>query len=343
MMLNNEDTIAKNPSFIKFLYNHFNWKGIILYIHTTTGININLLFVLHKNTWICVPFSSALNLSLEQITPYISHILNNITISDLHQGEKTVDLNKIIPFNQKAVHWEIRSVEKISAYYYDKKIISLLSLENSEKLQFQKLSPNIRRKIRKAKRNNISIVSSNLLPFPTKNSTNFNGINYLVDDFYKVFSRNMKYLGSPALEKKFFKNLLKYYQNGLVNCFVAYYKNKPIGGAISLSYEGYFENSWFSTLRKYNRLYPSYFLHWTMIQNAIHHKMKIYSFGRSTKNSGVHQYKKQWGTYDQQIYWNYSHPKKWNIRDLYWIKHLWKLLPLFIANWIGPWIAKRIY
>jgi serine/alanine adding enzyme len=224
--------------------------------------------------------------------------------------------------------WEFRGFEPISKFYTKNKITSILKLECDIENQFNHLSSNVKRKINKAQKNNIEIKT---------------GQAELLKDYYFVYCKNMLHLGSPVLELGFFNEIITKYSNGNVKIFVAYYENKPIGSALILSYYGFYENCWFASIRKYNYLYTSYLLHWEMIKYAIENNAKYYSFGRSNQNSSVLRYKKQWNTENITLYWSYSEKQKYNIRKFHILSMLWKKLPLFIANKLGPFFARNIY
>jgi len=224
--------------------------------------------------------------------------------------------------------WEFRGFEPISQYYTKTKITSILKLIENAEIQFNSFNSNVKRKINKAIKNNIEIKSGDIA---------------LLKDFYFVYCKNMLCLGSPVLEYGFFNEIITKYSNGEARIFVAYYENKPIGSAIILSYHGFYENCWFATIRKFNNLYTSYCLHWEMIKYSIENNANFYSFGRSTQNSSVLRYKKQWNTENITLYWSYSEKQKYNIRRFHILSALWKKLPLFIANKLGPYFARNIY
>ena len=108
-------------------------------------------------------------------------------------------------------------------------------------------------------------------------------------------------------------------------------------------YDGYYENTWFSTLSKYNNLYTSYILHAEMIKSAILKKANIYSLGRSTKGSGVHQYKLQWPVEDKDLFFSRTFKEGFSLKDQRWLSAIWKHLPGFFVDAIGPFFAKRMY
>ena len=80
-----------------------------------------------------------------------------------------------------------------------------------------------------------------------------------------------------------------------------------------------------------------------MIRFAIEKRRHTYSFGRSTADNGIHEYKRRWGTTDTVVYWNYDQPQGGGIRDAGFLQKVWRLLPLSLANFLGPYIVKRIY
>ena len=125
--------------------------------------------------------------------------------------------------------------------------------------------------------------------------------------------------------------------------FVAYLEDKPVGGAFVMWYDGYYENTWFSTLRQYNHLYTSYLLHWEMINHATHMDAKVYSMGRSTIGSGVHRYKSQWPAVEKEVYFNHSTAPSFQLKDQKWISAIWRRIPGFVADRLGPSVAERIY
>jgi VanZ family protein len=208
------------------------------------------------------------------------------------------------------------------------KLASWLRLEPTMELQFSSFSGNLGRKIRKASRNGLVTVQ---------------GGKELLNDFYSVYARHMRTLGSGALPKRFFENMLAGYTDAYAGIFLVRLNGKVIGGAFNLSYRGFYENGWFATLKPYQRLYPSYLLHSEMIAHAISLGCHTYSFGRSTPGGGVHQFKQQWNTYDVPLTWLVFPVPTVHLRHQTWIRKIWKLLPYPLGNKFGNYIAKWIY
>jgi len=145
----------------------------------------------------------------------------------------------------------------------------------------------------------------------------------------------MRHLGSPVIEKTFFLNLIERYKNGIAKIFICYYGNIPVGGSLVLSYFNLLEVSWASTLIDYNKLKPNMVLYWEMIKFSIENKIIFFSFGRSTKGSGAHEFKLRWGAMEQPLIFNYSN-FNFDIRRLKFLSHLWRKLPIALTNKLGP-------
>lgn len=205
---------------------------------------------------------------------------------------------------------------------------SLLRLENTVEQQWLSFHGQLRYKIGKCQRNGIEI--------------RIGGIE-LLHDFYKAYRINIHHLGSMGLPEVFFKSLLEKYPGGISRVLVAFYKNEPVGSAIMITWLHFAENPWFATLRPYNRYYVSYLLHWEMIKLAIGDKCRQYSFGHSSKGSGVHRYKQQWGAFDRTIYMNSNEPVSDSLNKMQYLRHVIRLLPLSWVKQLDAFAAGRYY
>jgi serine/alanine adding enzyme len=170
----------------------------------------------------------------------------------------------------------------------------------------------------------------------------------LLDSFYKVFSINMRDLGSPVHSKGIFKQIRNEFpQNvkiGIVN-----YQKVPVAAGIIFCFRDTVEIPWASSLKKFNKLSPNMLLYWSFMEYACDSGFKCFDFGRSTPDEGTYKFKEQWGAKPSPLYWQNivfnGHPVSQN--DLEKSKferaiHYWKKLPVPISNKIGPLIRKHI-
>ena len=170
----------------------------------------------------------------------------------------------------------------------------------------------------------------------------------LLSDFYNVFSENMRDLGTPVYSKDFFEKILQYYPDN-THIFIVYLGEKPIGSAFLISFRNTLEIPWASTIKRYNSLSPNMLLYWEVISWAINNGFKYFDFGRTTVGSGTYNFKKQWGAKHVQLYWNYWLPSNEELPELNpdnpkfkIFINIWKRMPVYLANLIGPSIVKNL-
>lgn len=173
------------------------------------------------------------------------------------------------------------------------------------------------------------------------------GREYL-NDFYAVYSRNMRDLGSPAQGKHFIDNiLLGFPQNSWL--IIIKLKKRPVAAGFLLGFDDTMEIPLASTIREVNPLSMNMLLYWEVLRFAIKQNYSQFDFGRSSKNAGTYRFKKQWGAEPKQLYWHYwlgrskaapslnpSNPK-YSL-----VINLWKRLPVTLTNLLGPAIVKNI-
>jgi hypothetical protein len=114
--------------------------------------------------------------------------------------------------------------------------------------------------------------------------------------------------------------------------FYVYHDIKLVGVSFMLSYMGFSEVCWASTLREYNYLQTNTFLYWEMIKLAIDIGNRVFSFGRSTVGSSSHRFKKQWGTKEEKLYFNYSNYSGIDIKKMQILQKIWRASPLRLVN-----------
>lgn len=168
-----------------------------------------------------------------------------------------------------------------------------------------------------------------------------------LDNFYLVWSENMRDLGTPALPRKFFEVIVSEFSDEVtVGC--VYSGRRPVGAGFGFHWANEFEITWSSALARCRHLRASFFLHWKFIEYAAELGVERYNFGRSSPGSGTHQFKQQWGTTDQQLWWyNWARgaaaktPSPTDAKYA-WGPRIWRKLPLGLARLIGPRVVKFI-
>jgi serine/alanine adding enzyme len=227
---------------------------------------------------------------------------------------------------------EINHVDLITA---TPKVNFVLSSELGADILWKKvLQKNVKNKVRKAWKNEISIdIGSN---------------GQYINDFYNVYCIHMRYLGTPVHPRIFFNNMLNEFPNKL-KVILAKHKTKVIGGKIIIVFKDtlYFIAQY--SLRQYNEFHPNNLLYWSAIEYASNNGYKFCDMGRSNIDSGPFYFKKQWGTEIHQLYWQYYLHNAKQIPNLSPTNprfslaiNIWKRLPLGLTKALGPLVAKHI-
>ncbi|MEX1033989.1 MAG: GNAT family N-acetyltransferase, partial [Cellvibrionaceae bacterium] len=170
----------------------------------------------------------------------------------------------------------------------------------------------------------------------------------LLDEFYRVFSRNMRDLGTPVYPKVFFKTILEELPR---HCTIVVVRlgQAAVGTAFLAGYKDMLEIPWASTRREYNSYNINMWMYRQMLIHTIKNGYDYFDFGRSTINAGTYQFKKQWGAKPLQHHWYYHLAPDKALPQLnpdnprYRLAiAAWKRLPVFVANILGPSIVKHL-
>jgi FemAB-related protein (PEP-CTERM system-associated) len=220
------------------------------------------------------------------------------------------------------------------------KVRMLMPMPDSAETLLASFKSKLRSQIKKAEKNGLSFKLSSA-PEQT-----------MIDDFYKVFSLNMRSLGSPVHSKEWFQAIIKYYQPNLAMVCV-YFESKPIGGGIVIKNGAKASIPWASTDAEYNRLAPNMLLYWQLLAHCSENNIKEFDFGRSTMGEGTYKFKSQWGARPFALKWEqYSDETQKievlqseigstnKIRSI--VEKYWAFLPLSFTTSLGPIVRKYI-
>src|SRR5262245_4436692 len=89
-----------------------------------------------------------------------------------------------------------------------------------------------------------------------------------LDNFHRVFSENMRDVGTPVYGRKFFLNVLRQFPDSARICTV-YYQNQPVASGLVFGFGGTLEIPWASSLRSANKLAPNMLLYWSVLKYAV--------------------------------------------------------------------------
>ena len=168
-----------------------------------------------------------------------------------------------------------------------------------------------------------------------------------VDAFYRVFTRNMRDLGTPVLPRDLFETLPSVFGDRVRFC-VVYRDQEPVAAGCGFFCGGEFEITWASSLREHSRVAPNMLLYWSLMEHAVEMGASAFNFGRCTAGTGSHRFKAQWGGHDEPLPWaawaptgELATPNPSQGRFALAVS-LWQRLPLPVTRLLGPPLARKI-
>jgi FemAB-related protein (PEP-CTERM system-associated) len=169
----------------------------------------------------------------------------------------------------------------------------------------------------------------------------------LLGEFYTVFSRNMRDLGTPVYGFGFFASILSQFEGAAELCVVRA-GTQPAAAALLLHGKGISEVPSASCLREHNATCANMLMYWNLLDRAVQRGQAVFDFGRSTEDSGTHKFKKQWGAEPEPAIWQYylrtgstTEMRPDNPRYQRFIR-IWQKLPVGLTRLIGPPIVRGI-
>lgn len=169
----------------------------------------------------------------------------------------------------------------------------------------------------------------------------------LLDDFYEVFSRNMRDLGTPVYGKGLFEGMLRQFPDRAEVCVVRH-EGSPAAAAVLLHGWQTTEVPSASSVRPLNRFAVNMYLYWHLFKRAIERGQNEFDMGRSTRGSTSHAFKEQWGALEYPAEWQY-HVLEGQVGDLrkenpgyQRMIQMWQRLPVSLTRLIGPPIVRCI-
>lgn len=170
----------------------------------------------------------------------------------------------------------------------------------------------------------------------------------LLGDFYTVFARNMRDLGTPVYGRGFFEAFVGHQPAETCVC-VVYRAGRPVGGGLTVAYRDTVEIPWASTLREANADSPNMLLYWKLLEHAIETGHRRFDFGRSTPGEGTFHFKQQWGAEPVPLHWYYwlrdggalpeLNPKNPKFQLAI---RAWQHLPVPVTRLLGPHLVKNL-
>ncbi|HEX4693935.1 FemAB family XrtA/PEP-CTERM system-associated protein [Sphingomonas sp.] len=165
---------------------------------------------------------------------------------------------------------------------------------------------------------------------------------------YEVFSQSVRNLGTPVFPAKLFREVAKELGDH-ADIVTVTHRGTPHASVFSLYLNGIVYPFWGGGTREARALKANDRLYYELMCHARRRACTRYDFGRSKAGTGVAAFKKNWGfegvplRYAKRVA-DGAAPRETNpMSPKYRLQvALWKKLPLWLANAVGPVIAKGL-
>lgn len=169
----------------------------------------------------------------------------------------------------------------------------------------------------------------------------------LLKDFYHVFARNMRDLGTPVFSLHLFRSILGA-RPGHAEIGVVRIEDRPIAACLAVHGPGLTEISSAASLRSFRHTAANSLLYWNAIERAIGRRQQCFDFGRSTPESPTYIFKRKWGAQPLRVVWQYylrrgdTQAMRPDNKRFQLAIRMWQQLPVAATRVLGPMIVRGI-
>jgi len=213
------------------------------------------------------------------------------------------------------------------------KVTLRLPLPPAPEALWKALDAKVRNQVRKGQRENLKVDQ---------------GATELLPDFYAVYARTMRDLGSPPHHERFFRLITEQFGEA-VRVFVVRAGNRPLAASMTLADSRGIRVPWAGNDWRARQSCANMLLYWSMLEEACRRQAPCFDFGRSTRDSGTYRFKTQWGAKEVPLYWHYLLPDGGALPDLrpdspkYRLATaLWRRLPVGLVKLLGPCVMAKL-
>lgn len=168
------------------------------------------------------------------------------------------------------------------------------------------------------------------------------------DAHYAVYAESVRNLGTPVFPRALFEEVLTAFWQ-TADILTVRHCGVPVASVLSLYHKGAVMPYWGGGTSAARHLRANELMYYALMTHARAKGCTHFDFGRSKVGTGAAAYKKNWGFEPQPL--GYAKlslagkpPRSINPLDpKFGLQvRVWKQLPLGIANFVGPWIARGL-
>ncbi len=165
---------------------------------------------------------------------------------------------------------------------------------------------------------------------------------------FDIYSESLRNLGTPIFPRAVFE-LLQSTFGADCEGRVVEHQGRGVAAVVSFYFRDQVLPYYGGGTPEARALGAMAFMYWDLMRSATERGAKIFDFGRSKLGSGSFDFKKFYGFTPEPLHYRYHLVQAQSLPDInplnpkyqLFIK-VWKQLPLPLAEWMGPWVAKYL-
>lgn len=165
---------------------------------------------------------------------------------------------------------------------------------------------------------------------------------------YAIYAASVRNLGTPVFPRRLFDAVLDHFGDA-ADILTISRDGRPVSAVLSLYWNGVVMPYWGGGTRDARSLRANEMMYFALMRHARERGMTDFDFGRSKASSGPAAYKKNWGFDPAPLAYARWSADGVAVRDTNptsakykLMVQGWQKLPLWIANRIGPFIARQL-
>lgn len=168
------------------------------------------------------------------------------------------------------------------------------------------------------------------------------------ENFFPLYGFSMRNMGTPVFGQKFFRLLMREFA-GRADCLTVTWQGKCVASVLNFYFRDSVMPYYTGCGPEARSLGANDFMYWRLMRRAVARGYKIFDFGRSKIDSGPYHFKRNWGftasaTNHEFLTRDGEPPAEINPLNPKYRAFiaLWRRLPLFVANRLGPMVIREI-
>ncbi|SFO15991.1 FemAB family XrtA/PEP-CTERM system-associated protein [Nitrosospira briensis] len=169
-----------------------------------------------------------------------------------------------------------------------------------------------------------------------------------IERFFSAYSASVHRLGTPVFSKRYFRLLEEVFIDDC-ELMIITKEGRMISAVMSFYFRDEVLPYYGGGTSDARDVAGNDFMYWELMRRACERGYKTFDFGRSKRNSGSFDFKKNWGFEPQPLHYEYQLHRAEAVPDnnplnpkyQLFIK-AWRKLPLSLANLVGPHIVRNL-